>query len=465
MKTVAEYMDRAVAAIAEYPSAALAYQVQDPRMMALLRAMATQLSMRSQEQDVAAAEPFTKSRDMTVLANAAVMGVLPFASPAVMSLNVQNVSATAFDVLSSRRLLDQQGRNYVATKGASVPANGSATIEVTQRSESTFAHSVTVSEAFYRIPVPVPEVGYITDIRVADDSGNLFTYTPEFTNIELDAQIYHLESDENRQISVVFGARKIGGYQPVIGDVFNVTVVTTEGEISLSAGSPFVFEHATTIAESGAKLTLTAVQATGSNPLDVSALREVTNYPALYDRSAVFLGNFDFLVRSTLSPFRFLSVWNEQREEEVRAPGIASMNCLFVAAKKDGVSDDTLHEQIEQLIKKADNSYRYRRVAVAEVPIPTTITLSVPDVYDREAVKKQASEIVLAQYGRESKWAKKGSGRVLIRRITTLLQASIVACQAEDADIKVAVTDETTILPESYRYISDASLVVNVVSL
>ena len=346
-----------------------------------------------------------------------------------------------------------------------MPANGNAIIEVTQRSESTFTHSVTVSEAFYRIPVPAPEVGYITDIRVADDNGSLFTYTPEFTNIELDAQIYHLESDENRQISVVFGARSIGGYQPAIGDLFNVTVVTTEGEISLSAGSPFVFEHATTIAESGAKLTLTAVQATGSNPLDVSALREVTNYPALYDRSAVFLGNFDFLVRSTLPPFRFLSVWNEQREEEVRSAVQGNINCLFVAAKKDGVSDDTLHEQIDQLIKKADNSYRYRRVEVAEVAIPVNITLSVPDVFDRDAVKKQAVEIVLAQYGRESKWAKKGSGRVLIRRITTLLQSNIVACQAEDADIRVSVTDEETILPESYRYISAASLVVSVVAL
>lgn len=53
----------------------------------------------------------------------------------------------------------------------------------------------------------------------------------------------------------------------------------------------------------------------------------------------------------------------------------------------------------------------------------------------------------------------------MIRRITTLLQANIIACQAEDADIKVAVTDEETIKPESYRYISAASLVVNVVAL
>lgn len=459
-------MDKATSAISEFPSAALAYQVQDPRMMALLRAMATQLSMRSQEQDVAAAEPFTKSRDMTVLANAAVMGVLPFASPAVMSLQVQNVSAVGFDALSSRRVLDQQGRNYITTKGATVPANGNATIEVEQRTESSFVHTVTAGEAFYKIPVPAPDIGYIADIRVTDASGTLFTYTPEFTNIELDAQIYHLESDENRQISVVFGAKAIGGYQPVTGDRFTITVVTTEGEVTLSAGSPFVFEHATTLAESGAKLTLTAVASTGSNPLDVSALREVTNYPALYDRSAVFLGNFDFLVRtSPLAPFRFLSVWNEQREEEVRSADQANINCLFVAAVKDGVTDDALHEQIEKLIRKADNSYRYRRVAVVEVPIPTTVTLSVPDVYDREAVKKQASEIVLAQYGRESKWAKKGSGRVLIRRLTTLLQNNIVACQAEDADVKVTVTDEATIFPESYRYISAASLVVNVVAL
>ncbi|MNP48121.1 hypothetical protein D3C76_1422200 [compost metagenome] len=102
---------------------------------------------------------------------------------------------------------------------------------------------------------------------------------------------------------------------------------------------------------------------------------------------------------------------------------------------------------------------------IAEVAIPVTVELSVPDVYDSEAVKKQASEIILAQYGRESDWAKKGSGRVLIRKITTMLQNEIVACQAEDSDIKVDLVDEEIILPESYRYISTASLVVNVVPL
>lgn len=462
MKTKADYLARAESVIAEYPKAALAYQVRDPRLLAMLESMATMLSMHSMEQDVAAMEPWTKARDVTVLADAAVKGVLPFGTPMRVSLLVQNVTTVAFSVLTGRRLLDQRGRVYVVTTGANVPANGSATIQAIQQTESVTAHTVTANQAFYRVPVSAPEDGYIAGILVADDQGNLFEYTPEFTNLEAGQQIFHLESDENRQISVVFGSNYVGGYQPSVGEVMQITVQATEGEVELSSGASFAFEHATTVAESGAKITLSAVLTPGADPMDIATLREVTSYPSLYDASAVYLGNFDFLLRRHLSPFRFLAVWNEQLEEKVRSASVDNINCLFVAAKKDGVADATLQEDIERVILAADNSYRVRWVVVQESEISVSITLQVPDVYDSAAIEQQAREIVLAQYGRDSAWAKRGLGRVLYRRITSLLQSGIQACQAEEADIQVTVQDTGTILPETYRYVSQNSLTISV---
>ena len=138
------------------------------------------------------------------------------------------------------------------------------------------------------------------------------------------------------------------------------------------------------------------------------------------------------------------------------------MNALFIAARKDGVDDATLRADIERIVMAADNSYRIRWVAVQELEVPVTVVLSVPDVYDRLAIARQAREIILEQYGRDSTWAKRGSGRVLYRRITSLLQSRIEASRAEDADIVVTVADEATLLPETYRYVSTASLSITV---
>ncbi len=462
MKTKAEYMEMAVAAIAEHPTAALAYQVRDPRLLAMLEAMATMLSMHSMEIDTAAMEPWTKARDMTVLADASVKGVLPFGTPAQYALTVENIASIPLEVAAGRRLMDQQGRVYVTTAGASVPVGEQATIHVTQQTESVIVHVVSESRPFYRITVPAPEIGHIASISLMDGLDNEFTYTPEFTNVAVGSRIFHLETDESRVLTVVFGAKDIAGYQPGAGEEFRLGVVVTEGDVALEAGASFIFEHTANMAESGAKITLAQVLRPGAAPMDIATMREVTSYPSLYDGSAVFLANFDFLIRRNLPAFRFLSVWNEQREELVRGPNVENMNCIFVAAAKDGVDDDTLHADIARVITAADDSYRIRRVAVSEVEIQVSVILRVPNIYDSEEVKQKAREIVLGEYGRDSVWAKRGSGRVLYRKITSILEAGIQACRAEGADVQVSVTDDAVIMPESYRYISQASLHLSV---
>lgn len=462
MKSKAEYLALAEAVIAEYPSAALLYQVQDPRLLAMLGSMATMLAEHSMEQDVAAMEPWTKARDVTVLADAAVKGVLPFGTPMQISLTVENITAAPFSVLTGRRLLDQQGRLYVVTTGASIPANGTATVKAIQRSETVFNHTVTASQPFYRIDVPAPDIGDISGLSLRDSQANTYTYTPEFTNVGIGERIFHIESDENRQIYIVLGSTAVGGYQPSAGEVLSVTVHSTEGAFTLSSGAAFVFEYASTIAESGAKITLESVLVAGEGPMDIATMREVIRYPSLYDVSAVYLANFDFLLRRNLSTFRFLSVWNEQREEEVRGASQDNINTLFVAALKDGVDAAVLRADVERVIREADDSYRVRWVPVQESAIPVTINLKIPDVYDSIAVTQQARELVLAKYGRDSAWAKRGQGRVLYRKVTTLLEDSIQACQAADADVQVTVADDQTLLPETYRYVSRDSLVITV---
>lgn len=450
--------------ISNYPTAAQLFQARDPRLLASLDAIAAMLAMLSAEQSVAAAEPFTKAREATVLADAAVKGVLPFGKPTRAKLLVSNANASPVSVVTGRRILDTQGRLFVVEQGANVAAGGTGFVTAVQHEERSFTHTVTVSQPFYVIEVPAPAAGrYISAVSVRGQLGEVFSYVPDFVNVEDGERTFHLYSDEQRRLFVEFGAAGIASYQPSAGEVMTVSVVETEGAVELASGSKFAFEYSSGLFENGITLSLDSVLEPGAAPMDISTMREVCSYPSTYDESAVFLGNFDFLIRRNLSPFRFLSVWNEWREEEVRGADASNINHLFVAARKDGVDQATLNADIEAVIRDADDSYRVKHVAVVDSEIPVTITAHVQAVYDFAAVAQQIRELVLAEYGPDSAWAKRGEGRILKKRIYDLIESNVQALQGVASDLDVSVTDpDASILPEHYRYVSLDSLTIDV---
>lgn len=462
-KTKADFQKLIADSISSYPTAAQLFQARDPRLLASLDAMATMLAMFAAEQEVAAGEPFTKARDVTVLADASVKGVLPFGTPTLVKVTVANSNATPITVVTGRRILDTQGRIFVVEQGATVAGLASGFVTAYQRIESTFNHTITISQPFYVIEVPQPAAGRsLVSVRVK--LGSLeFEYAPGFANVGLEEKVFHLYSDEIRRLFIEFGATNIVGYQPAAGEIMNVIVYETEGAIEIASGSKFAFEYSSGLFENGITLTLDSILSPGAAPMDINTMREVISYPSTYDDSAVFLGNFDFLIRRNLSPLRFLSVWNERIEEGVRGASQNNINCLFVAARKDGVLQAVLEDEIEAVILAADDSYKISHVTVVNQAIVVSIVAKVLDVYDFAAVAQQIRELVIAEYGEDSAWAKRGQGRILKKRIYDMVETNVQALQGAASDLDVTVTDpEIDMLPENYRYISAASLTVTV---
>lgn len=465
MKTKEDFQQTIAQSVSNYPTAAQLYRARDPRLLAQLDAMAAMLAMMSAEQDVAAMEPWTKARDVTVLADAAVKGILPFGKPSRVRVRVQNGSAQPLQIVTGRFLQDVQGRTYVVDAGATMAAGATGFISAFQRAERTppISHTVTVSQPFYRLEVPAPEAGkHIADVTLRDAAGNAYRYTPEFVNVGVGERVFHLETDESRRLYIKLGATGIVGYQPSAGEVLTLVVTDTEGAYELSPGSPFSFQYSYSRYDAGATMTLEEVLSPGAAPMDIGTMREVTAYPSIYDGSAVYQGNFDYLVRRNLAPFRFLSVWNEQTEERIRGANDDSINCLFVAARKDGVADAALQSEVTAVILEADDSYRVKWVPVVVYEIPVAITARVQAAYDFGAIAQQVREVVLAEYGPDSKWAQRGQGRVQYRRLYDLLR-TVPALQDAGSDLLITITDpDASILPEHYRYVSAASLSVMV---
>lgn len=454
-------------AIAGFPAAATAYKAGDPRLIAQIQACAAMLAMLSQQVDVAEAEPFLKARAGTVLADAALKGILPLATPARVQVAVANPSGSAVTLAAGRVILDGKGRSYSVLASATIAAAGSGVITAQQYTTRQISHTVGVSAPFYEVQVTASSDGaYLAGLTVSDASGE-FTYSTEFANVASGARVYHAETDEYRRLFLRFGASGIVGHQPASGDVLTITVRECAGEIDIAEGDSFALAYTADAAEGACTLTLDELLASGSAPHDIDTLRVLARYPALHDANAVHLGNFDFLLRRHLpSGLEFLSVWNEQAEEAVRGANSSNINKLFVAVSVPGQSSGTTQAQVSQIVARADDSYRLAFVAPVEVAVPITVTAQVAAVHDPGDIASQIETVLLGLYGRGTAAAARGLSRTFrIQTIHTELRDSIAALQDQISDFSVVVGSTPSPLPEHFRFLTSASVTVNVTAI
>lgn len=457
-----QFIQYAVDEIANYPTIAARYAIGDPMIMQMIAANASMLANLSTQIDVTGAEPFTKARDVTVRADGAVKGILPFGTPTIGSIRVTNGSSASLRVLAGRELLDQQGRYWLVISGATVPAGAVGYVVGKQVKARTLTHTVTQYMPFYSIEVPDAELGYIADVAVAN-----FDQSYAFANTLPGDKVFNIKSDEVGVISVQFGIDSLAGYQPAVGEAITIQVQDTEGEITLSDNMKFAFRYAGSgvgVASQEAQTVLELAEVTqpGADPMNIDTMREIGSYPAIYDDSAVYMSNFDYLVRKRVAPVRFLSVWNEAREEAVRGGSYANINSIFVAATSSGGSDDTLHKMIEQVIYRADSALRYRRREVVPSVMSVKLTLEIPSVYDSAAVVQQARDLMLGKYGPGSPWSQRGEAKMLEKDIYDLLRNKVEALNPRFGNLVInsISSQHATMLPEHHRYLTDATLTI-----
>lgn len=452
------------AEVSNQPLAAQYYQAGDPRLLAQMNAMATMLSMVSQQIDLESMEPFVKARDTTVLADAAMKGILPFARPARVTLSIQNNSTSTLTIGIGRRFIGAQSRVYVAETAAGIAAGATGTINVKQLTIRTLAHVTANSVPFYAVEIPPsPDTDqYISGLSVSI-AGVAYPYVPEFSNLAVGAAGFTIETDEYRRLLAKFGWDGTFGVQPANGTIINFVIEETYGLADLAANMPFTLETITAPADQLVKASLAAVIFPGANPLDVQSMREMSKYASTYDASAVYLGNFDFLIRRNIFPLRFLSVWNEKIEESVRGASVNNINRLFVSALMDGAAQSWLEAEISRIINAADDSYRINYVTALPVEVAVTVNAQVSVVHDPADITSKIKAALIALYGADSVAAQQGMLSLSHKRIYDQIRAGVVALQDADSDFQIVIpTPALSAKPEHYRYVSADSITVNV---
>jgi hypothetical protein len=233
-------------------------------------------------------------------------------------------------------------------------------------------------------------------------------------------------------------------------------------------GAKFVPEYLVGAYDGDLVIGLDTLLSTGASQPSMEQLRVLSRYQSLSDGNAVFLNNFEFVVRRGLGGLNvhFLAVWNEQVEESVRGASLFNINRLFVSYLIPSQAPATSEALISDLILRADNSYDISFKPLRDVPVPVTITAEVSVVHDPADVQNQIKTALLSRYGAGSINASRGMAKVF--RYSDLyadLKQLVPALQDQLSDLNVVVGSNAataTVLPEDYRYISPQSLAVNV---
>lgn len=487
MLTKADFQAAITNSISAYPAIAPLYLAGDPRITQHLDAMATMLSMLSAQIEVAMAEPFDKTRDATILADAAMRGLIPKAKPARVQIQAHNKGSSPFLVETGRTLFDSAGRPYRVETPATAAPDGTAAFEAVQLQETTILHTVSGSEPFYSIEISTSsDDAFLSSVSVSDVDG-FFVHAERYTNIAPGERVFHIEADDRRRVHVRFGFSDIVGVQPTDGAIITLSIRYSHGEISPEFGSPFSFEYIDSPLDASIDLTMSALLSPGANPHSMSVLRDLARYPAVYDHNAVYLGEFDFLVRANFPTLQFLSVWNEQAEEIARGPSPEHMNAQFVACLSAGGGDEVvltesnptnpvapqfipddeltpMQIEIRRTILAADDSYRVRFVTPVRSKIAITISARVPTSYIVSDVRAKIIEALLSEFGAAAPASRRGRSRPLYQRVYALLKEKIAALSGVGADftLSIANLDALASRPEMWRYVDSDSLNVSV---
>ena len=411
-------------------------------------------------------------------------GVIAKATPARIRVLVTNSNNSAFTVDTGRAVIDSNGLPYIVETTVVIPANGTGTFDATQIRKETVSHAVSGSAPFYAIQIPEPEDdAYLSGISVSDSDGE-YEYRERYVNIYPDDRVFHVEADDRQRIYVRFGQKDIVGFQPPDGHAITLTISRSSGEISLNVNTPLSFEYLISPLENNVELTLDSLLKNGKKPPDITILRDLVRYPTVYNHNAVFLGEFDFVVRREYHDTQFLSVWNEAIEEVARGASVDNINTLFVACLSSGSGETVLSEPdpntpvspafiadgsltatqrgIRDIILQADNSYRVKFMTPVRSEIAVTVDAKISAAYVASDVQSKIVEAILAEYG-ESQPGSRRPNKPLYKSMYALLKSRIPALSDANADVSVTIAQPVgNFRPELWRYVSESSLAVNV---
>lgn len=459
--------------INDYPEVAELWRAGDPTVRAMMTSIVEAVVYVKRDNDVNAVEPFIKSKNRTIIADAINKNILPVATPCQYQLTVENIAATTQTLSQGRLIEDGTGRQWRLLASITVDPGQSKKVLVEQSVINRVEMVVPISEPFYTVKLSTTDDAYFSAIQVINKTTNeVYQHTPKFMNAGINQPAYALQTDNLINIDVVFGANDRAGKTVQAGETYEFAVTQSYGELDPSSLKQAALSEIYTSDETRLNIYFKAgdMVRSGTNPLTIDQLRLLASFPAMYDGNAVFMGNFTFLVmRHFMSRFDYMAVWNETIQERYYGANLDNINHLNLAvmAKSDNVNEQAqLVEDIKQLVARADSLLegRIRVRIVSPRPYQITITGRLSAVHDMDSVRVQIKELLLFGYGKGSLAAiHHNADGFNQQEIATRLRSYIPAFQDRISDFTVTGEDVAAnpVKPHEWAYLDDSSITIN----
>lgn len=468
MLTPNEFEIRLAAALDD-PEVLAMYQSGEPLVYQHIRAHAAFLALLSQDIDRATTEPFIKSTDRSILADATNKGILPVGTPARHLLTVKNSSNSPITLAQGRVVLDGQGRPWRLLQSLSLVAHGQADVLIEQSTVVTVTVTPAESLPFWRVTVPLQDGMALVGLTVRNESGDTYRIAPRWMNVAPAEKAVQVVTDSLMRVFIEFGDTDRAGETVMAGSAYTIQITQTYGALDASRLKDAALSELINVGDEQLSFLFKAggLQQVGTNPLSIDQLRQLASYPALYDENAVYLGNFEYLARQKFSArVDYLAVWNETVQDRLYGAALADINHLHLAVKaKNPVEQAAIEADISALLGRADSLFDGRVIvhAIAERPFSLVVTGRIAAVHDLDAVGNAIKGLLVERFGKgslsASRWLPNG---INLQEASVLLRAKIPAFQDRISDFSIQLTgDLSAIKPHQWVFVSNASITLN----
>ena len=455
------------------PEIAEKWRAGDPTVRTMLTAIVDVAVFLKRDNDVNAIEPFIKSKNRTIIADAINKGILPVATPCQHLLTIENNADKSMTLSQGRLVEDGTGRQWRLLASLSLDAGEVKTVFVEQSIINYTQITIPLSEPFYTVTLSTTEDAYFSAIGVTNTTtGEVYQHTPKFMNAGIDTASYVLQSDNLTNINIIFGASERAGKTVQAGEVYELAITQTYGEVDPTSLKQASLSEILTSDESRLNIYFKSGDMTraGANPLTINQLRLLASFPSMYDRNAVFMGNFTFLVmQHFMNRLDYMAIWNETAHEKYYGASLDNINHLNLAVmpKMNTPTETTqLVLDIQQLVARADSllTGRVKVMNVNERPYNITITGRLAAVHDTDSVRTQIKELLLVNYGKGSLAANHHNADGFnLQELATRLRTNISAFQDRISDFTVSGEDVAAnpVKPHEWAFLSEDSIIIN----
>lgn len=330
-------------------------------------------------------------------------------TPSTGTAIITNTTNKAVQVPQYTSFISDDQYPYLTDNVVTVPANGSASIAISQMEIVEVSATVDTATEFFEVLLSrdLTAVCHKIDVLVTtNDVTETWTKSTMFRLATDTSQVYVEFFKPTEQLGVRFGDGTIGMIPPA-GSTITLKVWCSSGDVTLLADQTLTpSDDSAALADSVTVKSSTSITG-GADSETTETTRNRAQYFLSYDNQVVWAEDYTFFLKQNIPATTWLTAWGEGEQEVIDgALNIANINKIFLC----GWYPDKTQAELETLVMAALETVpnplnkKYAYVAATELPFTITVTGEIPASLTTDVVITDLKTNLAARFGKDSSY-------------------------------------------------------------